>query len=222
MSSVVRFLASQKIKRFSEKGLWFYLVKAKGGITLFFVLLFLFAGCAPRKVVQPEAGQKETIQEKAPETKISEPEAITPPSGEVVTEKPVSEGPAVTSPQVMERVAKTEKTEKIEFSDIHFDFDKYFIRDDAKPALEKLALWLKNNPKAQMLIEGHCDERGTNQYNLALGERRALAAKEYLISLGISSSRIDIVTYGEERPLCREHNEECWQLNRRAHFVIHE
>lgn len=114
------------------------------------------------------------------------------------------------------------EVKKIEFSDIYFDFDKYDIRQDAKPVLEKLATWLKENPEKKVLIEGHCDERGTNQYNLALGERRATSAKNYLMALGISSSRIDIVTYGEERPLCREQSEECWQLNRRAHFVVHE
>ena len=181
----------------------------------------ILGGCAPRKVVQTEKAEapQEAVAKKE-EVKPQEPEKVIQPKAEVITEKPVTERPAVT-----ERVAKKEEpavTEKIEFSDIHFDFDKYDIRDDAKPVLERLAQWLKNNPKARILIEGHCDERGTNQYNLALGERRASATKNYLMALGISSSRIDTVTYGEERPLCREQTEECWQLNRRAHFVIHE
>jgi len=181
----------------------------------------MLGGCAPRKVVQAEKAEapQEAVA-KQEEVKPQEPEKVIQPKAEVIIEKPVTETPAVT-----EKVAKKEEpavTEKIEFSDIHFDFDKYDIRDDAKPVLERLAQWLKNNPKARVLIEGHCDERGTNQYNLALGERRASATKNYLMALGISSSRIDTVTYGEERPLCREQTEECWQLNRRAHFVIHE
>ncbi len=182
---------------------------------------FMLGGCTPRKVVQAEKAEapQEAVA-KQEEIKPQESDKVIQPKAEVITEKPVTETPAVT-----EKVTKKEEpavTEKIEFSDIHFDFDKYDIRDDAKPVLEKLAQWLKNNPKARVLIEGHCDERGTNQYNLALGERRASATKNYLMALGISSSRIDTVTYGEERPLCREQTEECWQLNRRAHFVIHE
>ncbi len=190
-------------------------------MSLLFVLLALFVigGCAPRKAVQQEAQKPEApeVTQKTEEVKPGA-EKITPPAPEVITEKPVTETPAVAK---KETEVKPE-VEKIEFSDIHFDFDKYDIRPDAKPALERLASWLKENPKARVLIEGHCDERGTNQYNLALGERRAAATKNYLMAQGISSSRIDTVTYGEERPLCREQTEGCWQLNRRAHFVVHE
>ncbi|GAB4536543.1 MAG: peptidoglycan-associated lipoprotein Pal [Thermodesulfovibrionia bacterium] len=110
-------------------------------------------------------------------------------------------------------------TTKDIFKDIYFDFDKYDIRPDALPVLNEIAEWLKKN-KANIVIEGHCDERGTNEYNLALGEKRAKAARDYLVTLGIPSSRINTLTYGEERPQCTEHNEDCWQLNRRAHFVV--
>lgn len=190
-------------------------------ITLLFILLafFIIGGCAPRKVVQQEAQKPETpeVTQKTEEVK-PEAEKITPPAPEIITEKPVTETPVVAK---KEAEVKPDLM-KIEFPDIHFDFDKYDIREDARPVLERLASWLKENPKARVLIEGHCDERGTNQYNLALGERRAAATKNYLMAQGISSSRIDTVTYGEERPLCREQTEGCWQLNRRAHFVIHE
>lgn len=184
-----------------------------------FLIFFVMGGCAPRKVVQQEAQKPETpeVTQKTEEVK-PEAEKITPPAPEVITEKPVTETPVVAK---KETGVKPE-VKKIEFPDIHFDFDKYDIRPDAKPVLDQLASWLRENQKARVLIEGHCDERGTNQYNLALGERRANAAKNYLVALGISSSRIDTVTYGEERPLCREQTEECWQLNRRAHFVVHE
>jgi peptidoglycan-associated lipoprotein len=104
--------------------------------------------------------------------------------------------------------------------DVHFDFDKYDIRPDAREILIKNAEWLKSNPNIQVLIEGHCDERGTNEYNMALGERRANAAKSYLISLGISSNRMRSISYGEEMPIDPGHNEIAWEKNRRAHFLI--
>jgi peptidoglycan-associated lipoprotein len=84
----------------------------------------------------------------------------------------------------------------------------------------KKAAWLRANPNAAVTIEGHCDERGTNEYNLALGDRRADSAKSYLVDLGIAASRLTTVSYGEERPVCSQQNEECWSKNRRAHFVV--
>jgi peptidoglycan-associated lipoprotein len=109
--------------------------------------------------------------------------------------------------------------EKSIFEDIHFEFDKYDIRSDAKPVLQSVAEWLMKNKSADLLIEGHCDDRGTNEYNLALGDRRAKAARDYLAALGIPAGRINIISYGEEKLLCTEQTEECWQKNRRAHFV---
>lgn len=107
-----------------------------------------------------------------------------------------------------------------ELSDIHFDFDKYDIRAGDAIILDANASWLKSNTDQLVLIEGHCDERGTNEYNLALGERRAKAAMNYLVSLGVQANRITIISYGEERPLCTDHNEACWSKNRRAHFLV--
>jgi peptidoglycan-associated lipoprotein len=104
--------------------------------------------------------------------------------------------------------------------DIHFDFDKYEIRRSDAAILDANAQWLKTNPQYLLLVEGHADERGTNEYNLALGERRATATTNYLVSRGVRSSRVSIVSYGEDRPACREHTEECWAKNRRAHFLI--
>jgi peptidoglycan-associated lipoprotein len=104
--------------------------------------------------------------------------------------------------------------------DIHFDFDKYDIRRGDAEILKANAALLMQYPKVKIQAEGHCDERGTNEYNLALGERRANAAKKYLISLGVSSDRISVISYGEEKPADAGHNEEAWSKNRRGHFVI--
>lgn len=102
---------------------------------------------------------------------------------------------------------------------VHFDFDKYALRPEARVILEKNADYLKKNPTARVRIEGHCDERGTVEYNLALGERRAKAAFQYVADLGIAPSRMDTVSFGEEVPLDPAHNEEAWAKNRRAEFV---
>ncbi len=104
--------------------------------------------------------------------------------------------------------------------DVHFDFDKYDFRGDDEDILKGNAAWLKKNPGTKVQIEGHCDERGTSDYNLALGERRANHVKQFLISLGIASDRISIISYGEEKPLDPGHTEEAWSKNRRAHFVV--
>jgi len=103
-------------------------------------------------------------------------------------------------------------------NDIHFDFDKYDIRPNDAKVLDANAAWLKGN-NTLVLVEGHCDERGTNEYNLALGERRAKATMNYLVSRGVQAARVTIISYGEERPVCTEHNTACWAKNRRAHFL---
>jgi len=103
---------------------------------------------------------------------------------------------------------------------IHFDFDKYNLLPLAQQILQKKAEWLRNNPDVSVIIEGHCDERGTNEYNLALGDRRAESANTYLINLGIAGSRLTTISYGEELPVDSGHNEVAWAKNRRAHFTI--
>lgn len=104
--------------------------------------------------------------------------------------------------------------------DAFFDLDSSTIRDDAKPAIQKNADWMKRWASTKMMIEGHCDERGTSEYNLALGERRAQAVKDYLVSLGVGADRAQTVSKGKEQPFCADKNESCWQQNRRGHFVI--
>ena len=106
-----------------------------------------------------------------------------------------------------------------EVRDAYFDLDKADIRPDARVALAKTADFLKNNPTIKVTIEGHCDERGSTEYNLGLGDRRSSAVKQYLVSLGISADRMSTVSYGKEKPFCMESTEACWQQNRRGHFV---
>ena len=118
------------------------------------------------------------------------------------------------------RVSPREFGENSALRDVNFDFDKYDIRPADTKTLDANASWLKANPRALLLIEGHCDERGTPEYNLALGERRAKAAMSYLTALGIQANRISIVSYGAEQGLCKEHGESCWARNRRDHFLV--
>jgi len=104
--------------------------------------------------------------------------------------------------------------------DAFFAYDEATLSIDAQSALTSSASWLKTNPTYNLLVEGHCDERGTEEYNLALGEKRASAVKEYLGSLGVDSAKVRTISYGKDRPFCTEGNENCWQDNRRGHFVI--
>ncbi|MBI4517809.1 MAG: peptidoglycan-associated lipoprotein Pal [Deltaproteobacteria bacterium] len=104
--------------------------------------------------------------------------------------------------------------------DIQFAFDSFELDEAARQALRENHDWLKDNAKAKVEIEGHCDERGTVEYNLALGAKRARAAKDYLATLGVSSDRLTTISYGEELPICRDHDDACWERNRRVHFVV--
>ena len=104
--------------------------------------------------------------------------------------------------------------------DIHFNFDQYGLDSNSKEVLKQNASYLKQNPGTKIEVQGHCDERGTNNYNIALGERRAHSTKRFLVSQGIDSSRINIISFGEEKPFCFDSNEDCWFQNRRAHFML--
>jgi len=115
--------------------------------------------------------------------------------------------------------APSEFRETANLKDVFFDFDKYDIRPPDAKTLDTNAAWLKTNDNL-VLIEGHCDERGTNEYNLALGERRAKATMNYLVGQGVQANRITIISYGKERPTCSEHSEACWAKNRRSHFLV--
>jgi peptidoglycan-associated lipoprotein len=104
--------------------------------------------------------------------------------------------------------------------DVYFEYDRYDLSSDARSVLRANADWLKSNPNARVEIEGHCDDRGTNEYNLALGAKRAQSAREYLATLGVAAQRLSTISYGEEIPVCKEQDESCWRQNRRARFVV--
>ena len=132
-------------------------------------------------------------------------------------------GESTTSPGSLDALRKGESSATAAagpLKDVFFDFDRYDLKPDARDTLKTNADWLKRNPSARIEIEGHCDERGTNEYNLALGAKRAQTAKDYLVTLGITSERLSTISYGEEIPVCREQTDSCWQQNRRARFVV--
>ena len=137
------------------------------------------------------------------------------PAPEVQVAPPAAPAPA--PPMV---VQETVKETQVTLMDIFFDFDRSNLKDDQKAALQADLATLKADPKLKLLIEGHCDERGTVEYNLALGERRAKAVKDALSAAGISADRLSIISYGKERPFVLGHDESAWKMNRRAHFVM--
>jgi peptidoglycan-associated lipoprotein len=129
--------------------------------------------------------------------------------------------PEMTSLERLRKEALGEKTdEKSTLQDVQFDFDSYDLVPQGRDVLRENAVWMKSHPQAKVEIEGHADERGTVEYNLALGAKRSQTVKEYLASLGVSADRVSTISYGEELPLCTEHEESCWEKNRRAHFVL--
>jgi peptidoglycan-associated lipoprotein len=129
-------------------------------------------------------------------------------------------GAAATGTTITSLPSPKEFVESAALRDLYFDFDRYDVRAGDKGTLDENAKWLKSNQSALLLIEGHADERGTNEYNLALGERRAKATRDYLVSVGIDAGRITVISYGEERPTCTEKADGCWAKNRRAHFLV--
>jgi peptidoglycan-associated lipoprotein len=139
--------------------------------------------------------------------------ALAPPAG------PVTPPPGPTAPTTMPAAALPPAVRAV-LRDLQFEFDRWELTADARKTLEDVSGALKAYPSLKLLIEGHADERGTPEYNLALGERRAQAARDYLVGLGIETARLDIISYGEERPLDPAHNEVAWAINRRAHFAV--
>ncbi|MDI6699471.1 MAG: peptidoglycan-associated lipoprotein Pal [Candidatus Saccharicenans sp.] len=147
------------------------------------------------------------------------PQALEQPRVEKV-EEPVLKEPILTEEEIFMKKTLEEINQEKPLAMIHFDYDKYNIRPDAASVLEANAGWLKKYQTAKVLIEGHCDERGTEEYNLALGEKRAKSTMDYLVSLGISPDRLRIISYGKSQPLDPGHDETAWAKNRRAQFLI--
>jgi peptidoglycan-associated lipoprotein len=128
-----------------------------------------------------------------------------------------------TGPSSLEQAQKGKPTDTpltSPLKEIYFGFDSFDLNPEARAILKTNADWLKANPSVRVEVEGHCDERGTNEYNLALGAKRAQSAKDYLVTLGIATDRLSTISYGEELPVCKENTEACWQKNRRGRFVI--
>lgn len=173
------------------------------------VALALLAGCATKSATTVTS--QEVVQA-APPPPSPAPPAPSPPPPEPPKRKEVV-SQAVTPP------AEDPLAWASVLSDVHFDFDKAEIRDTDKAVLGTVAERLKEDGRRKVLVEGHCDDRGTEAYNLALGERRAKAVQEYLANLGAASSQIEITSYGKERPLCTEATKACRRSNRRAHFL---
>jgi len=192
-------------------------------IVLILCLGLIMIGCPKKTVVKEEPSAK-----KAEELATAERErAAKVEEGRALKEKELREKEEAAKRE-FEKSLVAKKTPGIEgevfesalLKDIHFDFDKYDIRPGDAEVLKANAAVLVKNPNAKIQIEGHCDERGTAEYNLALGERRANSTKSYLTSLGISTNRLSTISYGKERPLDPGHNEEAWAKNRRSHFII--
>ena len=182
------------------------------------IILAVLAFCGVSLLTMASCAKKGVISE----------EVATPAETVVTPDEPMK--PVVQPPTGEERAAALERQRQeqlrreiqvFESGNIYFDFDKSELRPEARAILEKKAAWLNDNPEFSVRIEGHCDERGTNEYNLALGERRANAAMKYLVNLGIEEKRMAIVSYGEERPLDPRSNEEAWARNRRGQFNVY-
>ena len=173
----------------------------------------IFTGCAEKKtVVKDEALQEQRA--KAAQTAQQDNEAARQVKEQADRERALREQAA------REQAAKAAATAEVNIRDINFDFDQSNIRPDAREILKANADILLKKGAAQIAIEGYCDERGTAEYNMALGERRAQEAKKYLVNLGMEASQIKTISYGEERPLDPGNNEDAWANNRRAHFVV--
>ena len=166
-------------------------------------MLLLLYGCGPRV--------QETVAKDRHEEQRAEVQPAQEPSPEPQPEQ-VKPTPAP--------APKTIDVGPLVFEDINFDFDRYDLKSRSRDVLNRIAFTMFDQPELSLVIEGHCDERGSNEYNLALGERRAHAARDYLIEMGVEPHRISTLSYGEEMPLVLAHNEGAWAKNRRAHFVI--
>ncbi|HXU32828.1 MAG TPA: peptidoglycan-associated lipoprotein Pal, partial [Thermoanaerobaculia bacterium] len=177
--------------------------------------LFGLYGCPKKKPATPPQDlnvDTTTVQPTAPTAPATDvPEPVAPKVDDQVEDRLLSADLQVVNDELRRRGFAP---------DVYFQYDEASLSDETRDRLSKNADLLRNAPQLTLIIEGHADERGTNEYNLALGERRANAAKDYLTSLGVADSRLRTLSYGEERPVCTESEESCWAQNRRAHMVV--
>lgn len=170
------------------------------------LIAILSAACSakPKPVTPAEAGK--TAEQPSPVIQVP-PESPAPP--------PAAEPTVESLPSNVDELNR-----KGYLKDVFFDLDRYDLSDTSRDALAKNSVWLRKWGSVQATLEGHCDERGTAAYNMALGEKRAQSARDYLVSLGIPADRLKVISYGKERPLVEGHDEQAWAQNRRGHFVI--
>ncbi len=179
------------------------------GLLLVTVGILFFASCATTPVdsTPPVVSETKEIDEEAEKAKAEE-----------LARQKTEEQTALEEESL--RREKAQAREMFINENIHFDYNESILMSDAREILKRKATWLQDNPDVSVVIEGHCDERGSTEYNLALGDRRASSVKSFLVDLGISSSRLTSISYGEEMPLDAEHNESAWSKNRRVHLTI--
>jgi peptidoglycan-associated lipoprotein len=207
------------------------MIKKSIGILILILCFGLILSGCPKKTVmkeEPSVKKEEAAKLEAAERERATREAQEREAAKIREEEARKKAEEARKAQEFEKSLVAKKEPGIEgeilesklLKDIHFDFDRYEVRPEDAQILKENAALLKKYPNVKIQIEGHCDERGTVEYNLALGERRANNTKNYLVSLGVSSDRISPISYGKERPLDPGHNEEAWAKNRRAHTII--
>jgi peptidoglycan-associated lipoprotein len=199
------------------------------GLTIFTLLVALafVSGCAKKTVLKEEVMPKESTAPevakpvvKAPEKSVLKDDGAAKRRAELERAAAEEAKEKAAKLKAAKEAAAVSSKELYELVDIYFDFDKFNLQDKARAILNKHAEWLNKNKDVKITIEGHCDERGTAEYNLALGERRANAVIKFLFDMGIDGKRIKGISYGSEIPLDQRHNEEAWAKNRRAHFIV--
>ncbi|UCD32220.1 MAG: peptidoglycan-associated lipoprotein Pal [Desulfobacterales bacterium] len=189
-----------------RKKLWIKL------ILLLIIPGLLFTVSCAKKTVTSDTGVTQPIEDEDLKAKDA---------AEKARQEELARQRAIEEERLREEAARREAARnQFLTQDIYFEFDSFAILPEAQDMLSNKAEWLQNNPDVTVTIEGHCDERGTIEYNLALGDRRAESAKAFLVNLGIAESRLNSISYGEERPMDPGNNEDAWAKNRRAHFVI--
>jgi peptidoglycan-associated lipoprotein len=185
-----------------QKKLWIILAM------VFVIPGLLFTASCAKKAVKEDTSMSQQAQDEAAKA-----------AAEKARQEELARQRAIEEARLKEEAIQKAKDNFLN-EDIHFEFDSAVLTQDAQEILKTKAEWLQNNPNVKSTVEGHCDERGTLEYNLALGERRASSAKSFLVDLGIPASRLITISYGEERPVDPGQNEAAWAKNRRAHFTI--
>jgi len=186
-------------------------IQRTAGLVAFCVLISLGAAACAKK---PAA-----VAPVAPPP-VAAPPPAAPPAPPPPAPPPPAAAAALTEEDIFSRKSLEQLNSERPLGDAFFNLDQHTLRDDARAPLQKNADWMKRWTTTRITVEGHCDERGSTEYNLALGERRGNAVRDYLVSLGVPSERIAVVSMGKESPFCSESNEACWQQNRVGHLVI--